>query len=132
MRKKKKIDIINKIDKELVAVSSKVIKEAFTNLIENSLIHSEGSKIIIDYHEESKGLNEFINIVIKDDGKGIPDKIKSKVIERGYKGEESTGSGLGIFITDKIMKKYGGSFCIEDSDMGGVKFVVKLKKASKS
>lgn len=125
----KGIEIINRVNKELDVTSNHVIKEAITNLIENSILHSGGSKIIIDHYEESDKEGDFVNIVIEDDGKGIPDKRKHEVVERGFKGDESKGSGLGMFIADKIVNNYGRGLYIEDSDMGGVKFVVKLRKS---
>jgi len=101
------------------------LEKIFSNLIENSIFHSKCSIIKISVHEE----NQECIISIEDDGKGIPDEDKNKIFERGYKKGKSGGSGLGLYLVKEIAESYGGSVKVADSDLGGVKFVVYLKKA---
>ncbi len=123
---KKEIDIINKIDKKIYISAGKIVKEVFNNIIENSIMHSKGNKIIIDYEEKEN----LIDIIIEDDGKGIPDEIKTDILEQGFKGKDSSGSGLGMYIVDKITQKYDGKLSIKESRLGGAKFVIGFNKAS--
>ncbi len=102
-----------------------LLDELFMNLINNSIQHSEGSRIRI-MGRESK---EEIICTIEDDGKGVPKNIKDKIFERGSKDSESTGSGLGLFLVKTIAESYGGSVEVKDSELGGAKFDVHLKKA---
>ncbi|MEF8873420.1 MAG: PAS domain S-box protein [Candidatus Thermoplasmatota archaeon] len=103
-----------------------LMKEVFSNLIENSIQHSEGDKIKISVEEAETS----VTASIEDDGKGIPDKEKERIFERGYKGKDSSGSGLGMHLVKKIIDSYGGEIEITDSDLGGARFDVKLRKAS--
>ncbi|OUJ18323.1 Signal transduction histidine kinase containing REC and PAS domain [Methanonatronarchaeum thermophilum] len=99
-----------------------LLQELFRNLVENSIIHSQGNKIKISGKQtESKCI-----ITIEDDGKGIPDK--NKVFKRGYQKGETGGTGLGLYLAKKITENYNGTIEIKDSELGGAKFQIKLKK----
>ncbi len=118
------IEIIYKNEKKIKVIGGSLIKEAFRNIIGNSIKHSNGSKIEIKaLEEESK-----VNIVISDDGRGIPDDLKEKIFDKGFKNGQSSGSGIGMYIVDEILKNYDGEIKVEDSEMGGAKFKINLQK----
>lgn len=124
LRKKKDFEINNKIeDEEKIVEGGMLLKELFSNLIENSLKHSEGSKMEISSEEEG----EEIRISFEDDGKGIPDEIKEKITEKGFQGEDSSGSGLGMHLAKRIALTYGDDFEVKDSELGGARFDITLK-----
>ncbi len=102
-----------------------LLKELFTNLILNSIIHSGGNKLRIEGRE---GPNT-VTCTVEDDGSGIPGEVKDEVFERGFKGERSPGSGLGLFLAKTIVESYGGRIEVEGSGLGGAKFSVRLEKA---
>ncbi|MFW6376095.1 MAG: PAS domain-containing sensor histidine kinase [Thermoplasmatota archaeon] len=101
-----------------------LLKELFSNIIENSLNHSEGSRIDVSMEEKK----EMIDVIVEDDGKGVPDNKKDDIFEIGSKGEDSSGSGLGMYLVRRIAEMYGGRIKVEDSSLGGAKFVVCLRK----
>jgi len=101
-----------------------LLKELFSNIIENSIRHSNCSEIKITI--ESR--DEYCEVIIEDDGKGIKENKKDKIFERGFKGEDSAGSGLGMYMVKKIAKNYQGDIKINDSELGGARFDVRLKK----
>ncbi len=103
-----------------------LLKELFYNLIENSVLHSQGDKIRISVHEEKNN----IKINIEDNGVGIEKDKKDEIFERGYKGRGSKGLGIGLHLTRNIAENYGGTIKVDDSDLGGAKFEVILKKPS--
>jgi len=120
----KGMEIKTHIDKKSEVKGGSLIKEALSNLIENSINHSNGSKVRI----KGKSKNGDYIVTIEDDGIGIPDDKKDKIFEKGYK-EGSKGSGLGLYLVDRIVKNYGGNVDVKDSEMGGARFDVELKKA---
>ena len=61
---------------------------------------------------------------------GISEEIKDRIFDRGIKGKKSSGSGIGLFLTQKIANKYGGNILVMESELGGARFDVILKKAS--
>ncbi|MFP4051708.1 MAG: ATP-binding protein [Thermoplasmata archaeon] len=120
----------NDIDIEVQTVDclvkgSPLLKELFSNLVENSIKHSGCDEMKIQSRIDQ---DEYI-ITVEDDGKGIPDDIKEKVFEKGYKSEETGGSGLGMFLAKQIVEDYDGDIEVKDSKLGGAKVIVKLKEA---
>lgn len=104
-----------------------LLEELFTNLIENCLKHSEGDIVKVSI-EESK---YKANIIIEDDGIGIPPERREKIFKKGYKKGENSGSGLGMYMVKKIAKNYGAKVKITDSELGGTRFELPLEKADK-
>ncbi len=105
--------------------SGYLLEEMFSNLITNSIQHSNCSKIRISSRTEE---DECI-VSIEDDGIGIPDDTKDKVFERGFKRGRRAGTGLGLYMVKEIAESYGGSVEVMDSELGGARFDVYLKRA---
>ncbi len=103
---------------------SPLLKNAFTNLIDNSIRHAECSKITITVRE----LKDRYHVIVKDDGKGIPDKVKERLFEGGVKGPGSTGSGLGLHLVKLIIEASKGTTQLKDSKKG-TRFDIYLAKA---
>lgn len=102
-----------------------LLEEVFSHLIENSLRHSDCDKVRIS----SKVSNNNCTVTIEDDGKDIPEDIKEDIFDRGWSGRGKRGSGLGLYMVKKIIDKYEGSIELKDSELGGARFDVHLKKA---
>lgn len=102
-----------------------LLDRVFSNIVENSIQHSGGTRIKI-----SGGPRDGeVVCIIEDDGEGIPEEEKGKIFEKGYTTDEDGGTGLGMFLVKKLLEIYGGRIEIEDSKLGGARFEVYLKKA---
>ncbi|HLO53836.1 MAG TPA: HAMP domain-containing sensor histidine kinase [Saprospiraceae bacterium] len=109
-------------------------KEAFisiiNNMVENGIKYSaKPAKIDIKVHENQKN----IMIELADEGIGIPENEKSKVTGQFYRvGSEETretkGTGLGLYIVDKITKAHNGFMEIQNNAPKGSKFIITLPK----
>jgi len=110
-------------DDDFLVEGGPLLKEAFTNIIENGIKHSKGNKMRATVKKE----NDIVVTLIEDDGKGIPDEQEESVFDEGYKKGNSAGSGLGLYLVKSIIEKYGGSIKIDDSELGGALFEIKLK-----
>lgn len=102
-----------------------LLKEALNNIIENCIKHSEGT--LINIHTEEK--KDLIKLIIEDDGKGISDDKMKKIFRRGFKGKNSGGLGIGMYLVKKIIDNYDGEIRLKNSDLGGTKFDISLKRA---
>ncbi len=101
-----------------------LLREVFLNIIKNSVEYSEGERVEIAVNE----CDEEVICSIEDNGEGIPEEKKELVFEKGYTSDNEGGSGLGLFIVKELLKHYGGSVEVKDSELGGAKFDVRLKK----
>ena len=101
-----------------------LLEEMFSNLIENSILHSDCDKIRIRFEPKE---DECI-VTVEDDGKGITDDVKEKIFEKGFKKGENAGSGLGMYLAKEIGESYDGNVEVKDSELGGARFDVYLKR----
>ena len=100
------------------------IKQVFINLIDNSLKFTpEGGKIIFS----GKSKDNMILICVEDNGCGIPKEDLPYAMEKFYKGKNAKShSGLGLSISDEIVKLHGGYIKIESEVDVGTKVSVFL------
>jgi len=108
-----------------LVMAGPLLSRVFSNLLDNAVQHSGGDKITISV--ETSG--EDLICRVEDNGRGIPDDKKDKIFEKGYKGDENPGSGLGMFLVKKLIDTYDGSIHVKDSDLGGARFEIRLKRA---
>ncbi|PPR35447.1 MAG: Osmolarity sensor protein EnvZ [Alphaproteobacteria bacterium MarineAlpha6_Bin3] len=121
---KKNIYFNNK-QKINVMIRTNSIKRCIHNLLSNSLKFSKKIKITC------KKRNNFVEIIIDDDGPGIPKKERNKVLQPFYRVEGSRnrdtgGIGLGITIAADIITSHRGNFLLEDSPLGGLRAKIYL------
>jgi len=68
--------------------------------------------------------NGKVSIEIEDNGPGIPDEIKDKIMQPFFTTKKGTqGTGLGLSITNDIIKAHGGNLELSSSP-GGTNFTI--------
>jgi signal transduction histidine kinase len=72
-----------------------------------------------------------VDLVIDDDGPGVPAGERERIFERfarldDGRARDKGGSGLGLAVVRSIATRHGGSVRVEDSPLGGARFVVHL------
>ena len=107
-------------------LSDKSIYPVFDNLIKNTLIHSQTNRIELHYEI----IGTCCEVKIIDYGIGIPDDIKNKLFNEGYRYGDSGNSGLGLYIVKKSMDKIGGQVRVENTIPRGSTFILTFKNAS--
>ena len=86
------------------------MKQVFLNIIDNAVKYGKSGKSIeIDLRHEGKN----IVVCVRDHGVGIPEAELPFVKEKFYKGSsKERGSGIGLAVTDEIVKLHGGTLTI--------------------
>jgi len=102
------------------------VKIAVSNLLENAIKYSpEGSGVAIRVGLKG-GMGPFIEI--EDRGPGISAGEREKVFEKYYRGEnvktETKGTGLGLYISKKLIQSMGGDLLLESNQGSGACFTV--------
>jgi PAS domain S-box-containing protein len=116
-----------------------LIKDVFTNLVDNAVKHSDAIKpltINIKIERVKEKNKEYYVCTVEDNGPGVPDWIKDKIFERFQRGStKAHGKGLGLYLIKKLVEGYHGSVWVEDRIPGvynkGAKFIVTLPVAVK-
>jgi two-component system sensor histidine kinase PhoQ len=77
--------------------------------------------------DDSAASRTALRLVIDDDGPGIAEEHRAKVLQRGGRADEATpGHGLGLAMVHDTVALYGGSMRIESSELGGARFELSL------
>jgi signal transduction histidine kinase len=96
-----------------------LLAQAIGNLIDNALKYAQENGAITV--EAACGREGAIEISVSDDGPGIPDQEKPKVLERFYRGDASRGTpgaGLGLSLVAAVAKLHGGMLRLTDHHPG--------------
>jgi two-component system sensor histidine kinase PhoQ len=74
------------------------------------------------------GRRSGLDLVVEDDGPGIPEDKVDHLLQRGVRGDERVqGHGIGLAIVQDILKAYGGELQVGRSSMlGGARFAMRL------
>ena len=84
-------------------------------------------KLTIRTHQTSN----TITLEIEDNGPGIPDDIKDKIMQPFFTTKKGTaGTGLGLSITNDIIKAHGGTLEITTNLFEGTRFSIQLPATS--
>jgi signal transduction histidine kinase len=107
------------------------IEQVIDNLITNAIKYAPGKPIHIFLLQK----NNFVELVIADEGPGIPIEKQTVIFDRFERANSSkaiNGLGLGLYIVKEILKAHQGSVRLESEPGQGAKFIVefpsKIKK----
>jgi len=87
------------------------IKQVFTNLIKNAAeAMTDGGLITLTTSDKiNHNGREYIEVVIADDGPGIPDKVRDNLFSPVTSSKGEGHSGLGLSICKRLISELGGS-----------------------
>jgi signal transduction histidine kinase len=96
------------------------------NVGDNAARHASGRVEITLVERSDKAV-----LTIDDDGPGIPESERARVLQRFVRLDEARsrdegGSGLGLSIVDEMVRAHGGSVSIEQSPLGGARVRITL------
>jgi signal transduction histidine kinase len=109
---------------EIVEADQGRLRQVLHNLLQNARRYA-GGNVTIGAHLQ----DECVVLRVEDDGPGIPPDERQTIFSRGLRGITAgtePGSGLGLYISAKLMHAQGGELTVEDSASGGACFVVVL------
>jgi PAS domain S-box-containing protein len=106
------------------------LEQVFTNLLSNAGKYAPGKPVEI--HISQTG--GIAKVAIKDYGRGISEQDQSRIFkayERVSDNGQTSGLGLGLFITKQIVEAHQGDMIVESKPGVGTTFVVELPLNSK-
>jgi signal transduction histidine kinase len=130
-----------------VAGNPVLLREAITNLIDNALKYAipragTGGRITLSIGrtplaaepDSRPGTQRHIDLIIEDNGPGVPAELQRDLFKRFFRGDASTGlasgsttgAGLGLAIVRNIAVLHRGEIFYETSESGGSRFVIRL------
>ena len=114
----------------MVSIDQKRFEQVIINLLNNAYFHSQSNSII---SITVKSNQSSIQIVIQDQGEGIPPEDLSHIFERFYRVDKSRtratgGSGLGLAIVKEIVEFHGGTIAATSQVGKGSVFTITLRE----
>ncbi len=113
-----------------IALDKTMLYRALFNLVENAVqaAAAHPRDVAGAVRVEASVDGEGFLLAVDDDGPGVPAVFKPAVFDP-YVTTKKTGTGLGLSITKKIVIDHGGAVEVEDSPLGGARFVVRFPRA---
>ncbi len=103
------------------------VTELLGNLLDNACKWSKSRVRVAASVDGWADSRHALTIVIEDDGRGIAEADRAKVLQRGGRADETTpGHGIGLSMVHETVELYGGAMRIDSSELGGARFELKL------
>jgi signal transduction histidine kinase len=97
------------------------LRQVFANLLTNSLDALDDSGTIKLRVSTSRYVNSgrtYVRVTVADNGKGIDATTLPRIFEPLFTTKESTGSGLGLWVSKQIIDKHHGSIRVRSQASG--------------
>ncbi|CAD7770890.1 Sensor histidine kinase RcsC [Candidatus Methanoperedenaceae archaeon GB37] len=110
-------------EEEIMVPANESLAQVFYNLLYNACIHNnnEVNVSVTVKREDGRAV-----IRVTDDGRGVDEEILPQIFERGKKGRESDGTGMGLYIVKRLVEHFNGTITAENLRGGGASFTVNL------
>jgi signal transduction histidine kinase len=104
------------------------LRQVFLNLLRNAFeAVDEGGRISVSLAAGGGAEGRTYNVMILDNGAGIPEKDRENIFEPFFT-TKSSGFGLGLANARKIVEQHGGSIKVAGKRGGGSAFIVVLPR----
>ena len=123
------IDMGFVLQNAIVSGNPLLMTELLNNLVDNAVRYTPpGGAVTVRCGMDSG--QPYLSV--EDNGVGIPEEARAKVLERFYRieGTPGEGSGLGLAIVKEVVDRHGGALSIESGWPSGAKIVAKFPAAT--
>lgn len=126
------IDVAIADDVGIFQGDSQAIRATLLNLLENSLDacrmdkDKDGHCIRLEIRREAP----WMVIEVEDNGLGMDRETREKLFSLFFSSKGIKGTGLGLFISNKIVDKHGGDIAVDSEPGRGTRFTVRLPLAA--
>jgi signal transduction histidine kinase len=128
LAKQKNIEIVTELEPLFsLKIDEDLMRQVFTNLIENAIKYSpENTKILVTTEE----FDGRIQVQVADQGFGIPKEDMQNLFSKFYRAknvsEDIKGSGLGLYLSRYFVNLHRGDITVESEPQRGSTFTVEL------
>lgn len=98
-----------------------LLSQAIHNIVKNAIEASEGGDVDIAVKKAGK----MVFISVKNSGRGMDEKERSRVFEPFYS-KKKGGMGIGLYLTRKIVEAHGGNIDLVSSAKNGTTFTIRI------
>lgn len=115
-----------------VSVPERDLERVVRHLLDNATRHARSAATI---SLDVVGPGDRVAVVVDDDGDGIPEDQRERVLERFTRLDEARsrdagGAGLGLAVVDELVRSAGGTLTLGVAPAGGARVAVELPAAT--
>jgi len=119
------IGLVKVIPQDIGRVVLNLITNAFYAVTERKKQQHEGYEPVVSV--STKKLKDKIEVTVKDNGTGIPQKALDKIFQPFFTTKPTgQGTGLGLSLSYDIVKAHGGELKVETKEGEGSEFIIQL------
>ena len=106
-----------------------LLQMAVNNLLDNAIKYSpKDSSVSVSLNQRGQS----IRLVVNDEGKGVREDEREKIFLKYYRSgnahtSEAKGTGLGLFLTKKIIQEHQGKISVSKNNPQGSSFTILLR-----
>ncbi|WP_172861800.1 PAS domain S-box protein [Halopenitus persicus] len=104
-----------------------LLGSVFRNILKNAVQHND--KDVPTVAVSAHAADQTVTVRVADNGPGIPDDQKSEIFGKDTKGLDSDGTGIGLYLVEKLVTSYEGTVSVEDNTPTGTVCIVELPTA---
>jgi PAS domain S-box-containing protein len=128
----KNVELVSELESDLgfFEVDAAMLRSAVINLLENAAdaCAAEGSAKTYRTVFGIEANADAVGILVEDNGIGMtPEQLKN-LFTVFFSTKGSKGTGLGLFITDKIVRQHGGTIAVDSSAGRGARFGIMIPR----
>jgi signal transduction histidine kinase len=121
----KNIGEINIIPQDIGRVFLNLLNNAFYAVTEKKIKSGDGYEPVVSL--SSKKTNGKVEIWVKDNGAGIPNKVLDKIFQPFFTTKPTgEGTGLGLSLSYDVIKAHGGEIKVNTKEGEGSEFIIHL------
>ena len=115
-------------DLPMISADARRLRQVLNNLLINAqdaLTNTKNPTIVLSTREVQTDSNSYVELVVEDNGPGIPEEMIGKLFEP-YATTKKKGTGLGLAIVKRIVEEHGGAIWAESRAKQGTKTTLRL------
>ena len=109
------------------------LTELFFNILHNAAKFDRNEEVIVKVDVKEERKTGLVKVEIKDQGPGIPDTDKKKILTRLIQREKNIwGSGIGLTLVARIAERYDAKIWVKDrvkdEHIQGAMFIIEFQR----
>jgi PAS domain S-box-containing protein len=92
--------------------ADQMLSSVFYNVLQNAVQHNDSDVPKVTVAVEERPTR--VEVRIEDNGPGIPDDLRDDIFGEGERGLQSDGTGIGLYLVDKLLDEYDGDIEVTD------------------
>ena len=122
-------EVVERVPSDLIVDADRdLFSLALRQLLDNAIKYSPPTSVI---EVQARG-NGTVEISVRNSGAAIPDRERTRIFERFYRGEQARqvpGTGMGLTIVQEIARAHGGTLRVTSAPDTGTTFTLSFPRA---